>query len=167
MSGEKRKTNGGKRKMSEAQAYTALTARCAVTEYCLADIRRMMDRWELPDGAAERIEERLVKERFVDHERYAHAFVRDKLRFAHWGKQKICQQLRLKGIEQALIDDACTEIADDHLETLRQLIAAKRRTVKASSEYELNAKLCRFAYSRGFSFSEINEVLHTSFEDGD
>ena len=155
-----------KKPISENDAWIRLSAKCAMTEYCVADIRRMMSRWELPEGADERIVKRLQTERFVDECRYAHAFVRDKFRYNHWGWGRIERELRMRSIAQAYIDEAKEEISEEaNLSALRKLIEAKRRIVKGKNEYEINAKLFRFAMGRGFSYDDINEVLHTNFEE--
>lgn len=155
-----------KKPISENDAWIRLTAKCAVTEYCVADIHKMLSRWELPDGAAERIVKRLLAERYIDEHRYAHAFVRDKFRYNRWGWIRIERELKMRGIAQAFINEAKEEISeDDNLLSLRKLIEAKRRTVKGRNEYEINGKLFRFALSRGFDYDAINEVLHTSFEE--
>jgi regulatory protein len=155
-----------KKSISENDAWIRLSTKCAMTEYCVADIRRMMSRWELPEGADERIVKRLQAERFVDEGRYAHAFVRDKFRYNHWGWGRIERELRMRGVAQTLIDEAKEEISEeDNLSALRKLIEAKRRTVKGKNEYEINAKLFRFAMMRGFGYDDINKVLHTNFEE--
>ena len=155
-----------KKPISENDAWIRLSAKCAMTEYCVADIRRMMSRWELPEGADDRIVKRLQTERFVDECRYAHAFVRDKFRYNHWGWGRIEHELRMRSIAQAYIDEAKEEISEEaNLSALRKLIEAKRRIVKGKNEYEINAKLFRFAMGRGFSYDDINEVLHTNFEE--
>jgi len=155
-----------KRLISENDAMIRLTAKCAVSEYCRADIRKMMSRWELPEGVADKIIKRLQDERYIDEQRYAHAFVRDKFRYNHWGWIRIEQELRRRNIPQEYIDEAKEEISDDdNLEALRKIINSKRPTVKGKNEYEVNAKLFRFALSRGFSYSAINQVLHTDIEE--
>ena len=155
-----------KRSISENDAWIRLSAKCAMTEYCVADIHRMLSRWELPKGAAERIMKRIMAERYVDECRYAHAFVRDKFWHNHWGWIRIERELRIRGIAQDFIDEAKEEISeDDNLSSLRKLIESNRRTVKGKNDSEVNAKLFRFALSRGFSYGDINEVLHTSFEE--
>ena len=155
-----------KRLMSENDAMIRLTAKCAGSEYCRADIRRMMSRWELPEGVADKILKRLQDERYIDEQRYAHAFVRDKFRYNHWGWIRIEQELKRRNIPQEYIDEAKEEISDDdNLEALRKIINSKRPTVKGKNEYEVNAKLFRFALSRGFSYSAINQVLHTDIEE--
>ena len=65
-----------------------------------------------------------------------------------------------------MLAEAKAEISDEaNLTELRKIIDSKRRTVKGKNEYEVNAKLFRFALSRGFSYSDINEVLHTDIEE--
>ena len=155
-----------KRLISENDAMIRLTAKCAVSEYCRADIRKMMSRWELPEGVADKIIKRLQNERYIDEQRYAHAFVRDKFRYNHWGWIRIEQELKRRNIPQEYIDEAKEEISDDdNLEALRKIIDSKRPTIKGKNEYEVNAKLFRFALSRGFSYSAINQVLHTDIEE--
>ena len=155
-----------KKMISENDAMIRLTAKCAGAEYCVADIRKMMSRWELPEGVADKIIKRLLDERYIDEKRYAHAFVRDKFRYNHWGWIRIELELKKRNIAQEFIDEAKEEINDEaNLTELRRIIESKRRTVKGKSEYEVNAKLFRFALSRGFSYADINEVLHTDIEE--
>lgn len=152
--------NEQRRNMTEQKALNNIAAKCAAREYCIADIRKMMSRWELPEGAEERIIRRLQEEKYVDENRYARAFVRDKFRHNHWGLMRIEQELKRKGIATDIIASAKEEIdKDDNKEALRRIIEAKRRTVKGNSEYEIRAKLYRFALGRGFSYTDINEIL--------
>lgn len=155
-------------KKTEQEAYQRLSALCVTAEYCLADMRRKMARWELLDkdgdaadeDAEERILERLVRERFIDESRYAHAFVRDKSRYNRWGRVRIQQELRMRQIPQLIIDDALMEIdADETLDTLRTLIEHKRPTVKGRNDYEVRMKLIRFALSRGYEMDDILKVV--------
>ncbi|MBO4564309.1 MAG: RecX family transcriptional regulator [Bacteroidaceae bacterium] len=155
-----------KKIISENDAMIRLTAKCAGSECCVADIRKMMSRWELPEGVADKIIKRLLDERYIDEQRYAHAFVRDKFRYNHWGWIRIEQELKRRNIAQEYIDEAKEEISDEaNLTELKRIIDSKRRTVKGKNEYEVNAKLFRFALSRGFSYADINEVLHTDIEE--
>ncbi len=137
-----------------------LSALCAASEQCIYDMRKKMQRWELTEEQQQSIIDRLVKEKYIDENRYAHAFVRDKSRYNRWGAVKIKNELRKRNISSLDIEDALTELSDDDtLETLRELIDKKRPTVKGRSEYEINAKLIRFALSRGFEMSDVLKVL--------
>ena len=64
---------------TENEAYLALAALCAQAEHCQYEMLEKMRRWELPEDAQARVMAKLVKERYVDDERYAQAFVKDKI----------------------------------------------------------------------------------------
>lgn len=46
-----------------------------------------------------------------------------------------------------------------YINALKPLIEAKRRSIKANSQYEFNAKLMRFALQRGFTMDIIQQVV--------
>lgn len=153
------------RPITEEAALLRLTAQCATTEYCLHDIRRKMAFWLLPEGAVERILQRLLRERYVNEERYARAFARDKFRFNRWGAQRISLELRRRGISDDDIRAGLSEIdEDDSLNTLRDLLRSKHRTVTARSDYERYMKLLRFAVSRGFSIEQARQCLQQDLQ---
>ena len=149
-----------KKQYTEQEAYTRLSALCAMGERCCYDMQKKMKNWELPEGAEDRIVEKLVKERFIDEGRFARAFVRDKFRYNRWGRVRIQQELRLRQIPQKHIDEALEEIeSDDNLSTLSEIIRKKRPSVKGKNEYEIKGKLIRFALGRGFSMEDITKVI--------
>lgn len=146
-----------KRKYTEQEVYIKLSALCASAEYCEYDLRKKARNWDVP---LDSIISRLRKERFIDDSRYAHAFVRDKFRYNHWGRIRIIQELKLKHIDSCVIDDALEEIEEeDNLSTLRQLIETKRKSVKGKSDYEIKCKLIRFALGRGFLMDDITKIV--------
>ena len=148
------------RAITEEQARQKLEAQCARTEYCLSDIRRKMQRWALTEAEKKRITEQLLKDRFVDEERYARAFVRDKFRFNRWGMVKIELELRRRGISQDVIDVAKEEVSDeDRTATLKRLLEEKAKTITAKTDYERMGKLYRFALSKGYTYDEISQIL--------
>ena len=104
--------------------------------------------------------QRLLADRYVDDDRFCRFFVRDKMRFCGWGRRKIEQALHLKGVSADIAAARLDEVsAAQWTEILRPLIAAKRRSVKAQSDYELRAKLMRFAMSRGFTMDVVQECV--------
>ena len=130
--------------LTEEQAYQKLASLCAVSEQCISDIRRKMQRWVII-GDAETIIGRLIKERFIDEHRFARAFALDKFRYNHWGREMIRMEMRRRNISSADIDYGISEIPQEEYESvLRHLIEAKRPTVKGKSEYEVNQKIMRF-----------------------
>ena len=148
------------KEITEQEAYLRLSALCAQAEHCRHEMLEKMRRWGLDEAAAERVATRLVSERYVDDERYARAFVRDKLRYQKWGRRKIEQGLWQKHIADDIRQRVLNHIDDEeYLSVLRPLLKQKRKGIKASSDYELNQKLLRFALSRGFTFDIIRQCL--------
>ena len=149
-----------KKKMTEAEALEKLSAVCARSEHCVSDMRRRMRLWDMTDEEKQRVIKTLIKEDFINENRYAKAFVREKFCFNHWGLMKIEMELKRKGIKEHDIEAALTEVSqEESLEELRRLIREKNKSVTGKSDFEIRAKLYRFALSRGFSGEQINEVL--------
>ena len=150
-----------KKDMTEQEAYLQLAALCAQAEHCHQEMRDKMRRWELDETVQNRIIDRLIKERYVDDERYARAFVKDKIRYNKWGRRKVQQALWQKHIDAEIQLRVLDEIDEkEYLDILRPLLKQKRKSIKAESDYELNQKLVRFALGRGFGFDIIRQCLN-------
>ena len=143
-----------------------MAALCAQAEHCQWEMLEKMRRWELPEEEQARVMQRLVSERYVDDERYARAFVKDKVRYNKWGRRKVEQALWQKHIDDDIRQRVLDEVEDDeYLAVLRPLLKQKRKSTMAASDYELNQKLVRFALSRGFTFDIIRQCLDVNEED--
>ena len=150
-----------KKEMTEQEAYLQLAAICAQTEHCEQEMRDKMKRWELDETVQNRIIDRLTKERYIDNERYARVFVKDKIRYNKWGRRKVQQALWMKRIDNDIQQRVLDEIDEkEYLDVLRPLLKQKRKSIKAGNDYELNQKLVRFALSRGFTFDIIRQCLN-------
>ena len=147
--------------MSADEILYKLAAQCSVSEQCLSDIKDKLNRYDLTEEERTRILRHLIEEKYVDDGRYAEAFVRDKYRFNKWGRIKIIQGLRIKGIDNETINNAMEAIEEEeYLNILRDLIKAKRKNTKGKSDYEVNGKIIRFATGRGFEFTAIRKCLN-------
>lgn len=155
-----------KKEKTEQEAYLELAALCAQAEHCQQEMRDKMRRWEMDEAVQERVIGRLVKERYIDEERYTRAFVNDKIRYQKWGRRKIQQALWMKRIDNDIQQRVLNEVDDEeYLDVLRPLLKQKRKTTKAQSDYELNQKLLRFALGRGFTFDIIRQCLDVEDEE--
>ena len=56
---------------------------------------------------------------------------------------------------------------EEYLSILDSLLTAKRKSIHAENEYELNGKLMRFALSRGFEMKDIRHCIQLSDENDD
>ena len=157
-----------KKEKTEEEAFLQLAALCANAEHCQYEMLEKMKRWELSDEAQARVMARLIEERYVDDRRYARAFVKDKICYNKWGRRKVQQGLWMKRIDKEILDEVLNEIDEkEYLNVLKPLLKQKRKSIKANSDYELNQKLVRFAYGRGFTFDIIRQCLDVSDIDED
>lgn len=157
-----------KKEKTEEEAFLQLAALCANAEHCQYEMLEKMKRWELSDEAQARVMARLIEERYVDDRRYARAFVKDKIRYNKWGHRKVQQGLWMKRIDKEIQDEVLDDIDEkEYLDVLKPLLKQKRKSIKANSDYELNQKLVRFAYGRGFTFEIIRQCLDVSDIDED
>ena len=146
--------------MSEQEALLRLTSLCSTAEHCSHEMLEKMRRWEIDEDTQARIMEYLVKEKYIDDERFARFFAKDKIRYNKWGRRKVEQAMWQKHIDTDVQQRVLGEIDDDeYLLILRPLLKSKRRTVKAANNYEMNMKLIRFAMGRGFTMDIIRQCL--------
>lgn len=151
----------------EREALLKLSAMCAKAEHSSGEMMEKMRRWQLDDDTQKRVMEQLRTGKYVDDERFCRLFARDKARFDKWGRRKIEQALHRKGIGPDTYSPILDSIdRQEYVEALRPIIAAKRRSVKARNDYELNAKLIRYALGRGYTMDVIRECVDTDGEHG-
>lgn len=167
---EKMKIKGVQRRVkTPQQALSSLMRYAAKAERCSGDAMRLMRGWGIGEEDARNILDRLRKDRFIDDERFAQAYVRDKSRFAGWGIYKIRAGLAAKGISGETSARALELLGEDypHQDRLSEILQRKRRSLKISDPYEVRTKLIRFGLSRGFEYDDIMAVVSrlTSGED--
>ena len=149
-----------KQPITEQEALLKLSALCARAEHSSGEMLEKMRRWQLSEDARERVLDRLIDEKFVDDERFARLFVREKIRFDRWGRRKIEQALYQKGVASDISHRVLDEVDDEtYVAELKKLIAAKRRSVQAESDYEMRAKLTKYALGRGFDYNVIRQCI--------
>ena len=154
-----------KKETTEQEAYLQLAALCAQAEHCQQEMRDKMKRWEMAPEVQERVIARLIKERYIDDERYARAFVKDKIRYNKWGRRKVQQGLWIKHIDDDIQQRVLSEVDDtEYLAVLKPLLKQKAKSIKAENDYELTRKLVRFALGRGFTYDIIRQCLDVDDE---
>lgn len=133
---------------------------CCQSEHCVADITEKLLRWGVSREDSDRIIDRLIDEKYIDESRYALAYVRDKVRFSHWGRVKIKSMLRMLRISEQDISNAFDSFdEDEYLGVLEGVIESKRKTLPEAESYASRVKLIRFALQRGFEMHEIAKFI--------
>lgn len=142
--------------------FVRLAALCARREYCQHDMLEKMRQWGVSEEEQAKVMQQLTKGRYVDDERFARAFVNDKVRYGKWGRRKIEQALWMKRIDEGIAGSVLDEVDDEeYLAVLRPQIQQKLRTTRAGSNYELRMKVTKWAISRGYTMDLIRQCIDT------
>lgn len=154
--------------LSPEKALYRAAALCSRCEQSEADIRTKLATWGVSPEDADSIIDRLVRENYLNEQRYARAFVRDKFRFGGWGKIKIAYALRQKRIAESHIAEALEEISEEeYSDALLAALRTKLYSVKGRQPMQQRAALFRFAASRGYESSLISRAISTLLSDSD
>lgn len=145
--------------ISPEKALTRAQALCAKQERCSNDIRLKLVQWQIEPNEVDKIINKLISDSFINDERYARMFARDKSKFNKWGPIKITYTLRSKRIPEDIIKSALQEIISDDDTALKELMIRKLKNLKAKSLYELKVKLIRFGVSRGYEYELVSKIV--------
>lgn len=142
-------------------ALTKAMTLCSRIEYCSGDIRKKLQQWGVSVDEENKIVGTLLKENFINDERYSKAFVRDKFWHNKWGRVKIAAHMKAKGIKGDIIRTALGEIDnEEYTGTIKNLIAAHRKSIKAKNQFDMKGKLLRYGLSKGFESSLLYDLLN-------
>ncbi|MCM1309480.1 MAG: RecX family transcriptional regulator [Bacteroides sp.] len=147
--------------LTDKEAYARLADRCAMAEVSTGEALTKLRQWGITGAEAYKVVQRLVNERFIDDERFARSFVRDKVNNAHWGVNKIRLSLHQKGIDNETARIAIAEELDEetYFANLAGALRSKGRNMPSPLNREDYARLARFAVGRGYEPSLVSEML--------
>jgi len=153
-------------KPKTVKTYTVDEAKRKLEHYCAYQdrshyqVEKKLREMRMIPEAIDDIVLHLMKENFLNEERFARSYVRGKFRMKQWGKQKIIQGLKQQYIHQNLIHKALEEIdSQEYRTTIKTLIAKKKREYQSKSSYELHQKISRYLYQKGYRFDEFSDWL--------
>lgn len=138
------------------QALASLMRLCSRSEKCISDARRLLRRWGISDADAEAVVRKLVSERFIDENRYAASYVRDKVNLSGWGVHKIRAALAAKGVAKDAVERALSAVDKDG-GRCRLLVRMERKmnSISGGTVYEKRTKIIRYGLSLGFDYEDV------------
>ncbi len=140
--------------LSKARAY------CARQERSQQEVRDKLYTWGGHKEEVEQIIAQLIGEGFLNEARFAEHYAVSKSRQKGWGRRKIEQALKAKGVSERCIVGALGRIDTDETgEQLRQAVAKRWLRLKGEEPYMRKGKLVRYFVGRGFTRDEVEAVL--------
>ena len=127
------------------EAISKLEAYCAYQERCEQEVRNKLAKLTVPMEMHAEVFQYLREQGFLDDARFAKTYARSKLRLKKWGKMKIVQGLKLKGLKEPHITNALKALDwNDYYSAIRKLLEQKNKILKETDPYTQQHKLAQF-----------------------
>jgi regulatory protein len=107
--------------------------------------------------------EHLTRLGYVDDRTFARQWAAGRVRLSGFGRRRIEQELRQKGVDKDVIHEALKEVIlpEDERETARALTLRKLKTMKDVLPETRKRRLAAFLERKGFSYEIIREMIRT------
>lgn len=133
---------------------------CVYQDRCHAEVEQKMREFVLIPEAKEEIILYLLKENYLNEERFTRSYIRGKFYIKNWGKTKIKIHLKQKGITEKLITKCFDEIDNrDYLSIIEKIYENYFSKQKGLREYQKKSKTIKYLLSRGFEYENILQVI--------
>lgn len=153
-------------KYMEKKSYTfeeikqKLVNYCVYQDRCHAEVEQKMREFLLIPEAKEEIFLYLLKENYLNEERFTRSYIRGKFYIKHWGRNKIKINLKQKQISEKLISSCFDEIDEaDYHKALKKAFEDYYSKQKGLKEYQKKSKTIKYLMSKGFEYEIILEIL--------
>ncbi len=132
---------------------------CVYQDRCHTEVEQKMRDFVLIPEAKDEIYLYLIQENYLNEERYTRSYIRGKFYIKSWGRNKIKNHLKFKGISEKLIDSCFDEIDDkDYQKALLKSFENYFEKLNSLQVYQKKAKTTKFLLSRGFEYEKIKEI---------
>eukprot|EP01137_Pigoraptor_chileana_P009488 Opistho-2@57847 len=133
---------------------------CAYQERTQQEVRKRLAELEVEGDEAEEMIVWLIENNYLNEERFARIFAGSKFRQKRWGRLKIRQELKMRGVSEYCLKAGMSEIDDeDYLQTLTDLLKKKAKEIKESNPLKRKQKLLSYALSKGFESDLVFDLM--------
>ncbi|SEH47537.1 regulatory protein RecX [Epilithonimonas hominis] len=134
---------------------------CVYQDRCHSEVEQKMRDFLLIPEAKDEIFLYLIKENYLNEERFTRSYIRGKFYIKHWGRTKIKMNLKQKGITEKLISKSMDEIdTDDYEKAINKIYQDYFSKQKGLKEYQKKNKTIKHLMSKGFEYDVILDVIN-------
>ncbi|UZT99715.1 regulatory protein RecX [Chryseobacterium fluminis] len=149
-----------KKSLTFSEIKLKLVNYCVYQDRCHAEVEQKMKEFLLIEEAKEEIMLYLLKENYLNEERFTRSYIRGKFYIKHWGKNKIKINLKLKQISEKLINACFDEIDEaDYEKTIKKMYEDYYSKQNGLKEYQKKSKTVKYLISKGFEYEKINNIF--------
>jgi len=133
---------------------------CAYQDRCHNEVLQKLRTLKMIPQAIDAIMAYLIEHNFLNEERFARSFARGKFRIKNWGKRRIVQELKLRGISKYNIDAALKEIpGTEYLEAFHLLAEKQWDSSKEINLLKKKKKITDYLLRKGFETAIVTEKI--------
>ncbi|WP_025145325.1 regulatory protein RecX [Pedobacter jeongneungensis] len=149
--------------LDKKQALAKAESFCVYQERSQKEVRYKLVEWGMRGDELEEIITDLIINNFLNEERFAKSYASGKFNIKHWGRVKIKQGLKLKGVPDKILQKAIYSIDDDdYLQTIEKLALKKAESLGENDSFKRKNKLMSYLQAKGFETDLILLVLKAS-----
>ncbi|MDP5106041.1 MAG: RecX family transcriptional regulator [Polaribacter sp.] len=137
---------------------------CVYQDRCHKEVEQKIREFNLIPEARELILLSLMKDNFLNEERFSQSFARGKFRIKNWGKQRIVRELKFRDISAYNIKTALKEIdEEEYLKTIYSITESRNEVISESNIFKRKKKLIDFLMRKGFEtdliYKTVNDIV--------
>lgn len=141
------------------EATRKLEGYCAYQDRCHKEVNSKLKEMGMIPEAIDEIVGHLIKENFLNEERFARSFARGKFNIKKWGKKRIINELKQRDITKYNLKLALKEIDEDiYLETLEILAKKRAMQLTETNVFRKRKKLADYLLYRGWESPLVYEI---------
>lgn len=141
------------------EATKKLEGYCAYQDRCHKEVISKLREMGMIPIAIDEIVGHLIKENYLNEERFACSFARGKFNIKKWGKNRIVNELKQRNITKYNLKIALKEIDENlYLETLELLAEKRVEQLTETNVFKKRKKLADYLLYRGWESPLVYEI---------
>ena len=132
---------------------------CVYRERTQQEVRNKLYKLGLYKNEVEELISDLISENFINEERFAIAFTGGKFRMKKWGRIKIINELKRRGLTEYCIKKGLGEIDDQTYETTARALADKKfEILNDTDQLKKKFKVMRYLSGKGYENILVQKI---------
>ncbi|UBM57899.1 RecX family transcriptional regulator [Marinilongibacter aquaticus] len=134
---------------------------CAYQERTQDELRQRLKAWNVYGNEAEELIAELISQDYINEERFAKTYAGGKFRVKKWGKIKIEQALKIKGLSDYCIQQGLREIDEEEYFLVLQALLHKKlhEYRELENPFIRKRKTADYAIRKGFESALVWDIL--------
>lgn len=134
---------------------------CLYQDRCIKEVKNKLFSLKVNNDLGQKIINHLIDNDYLNEERFVKLFIQGKLRIKKWGKIKLKYELKIRGINNNIIDAHIKNISEDeYISYFDEFSSSKIKFLKGSLDKKKRSFINYFTY-RGWE----NQLIYQKLKD--